>query len=330
MLFTRDAYWILAAHRDPKVHAAVLGRLRPEQHPDGQAPTALYIDGYSPRGRDNDDECTLLFVLMSYDAFRLGVAPDRGSLERAAGWLARHAPQGRYGSSPGPFAYWLDTLSLAGDAPCVAYNQGLYAVALQALRAMGLPVDPAPAEAAYRATFDPALGQIRCYADRAGRFGQLRDSSSLVGEALSWYYFDRPVLTREMVAATLATQPRAFYPDGSFLGFRNLTRQDGGPLPVSWMNDWPANKPGDYQNGASWVLYDALALYAGIRHGVPGTAGLLLDRLASETRRSPTLHEYIVATDEDPGGSDSRRDGYGWSSFVANVVESAAPALAIA
>ena len=62
---------------------------------------------------------------------------------------------------------------------------------------------------------------------------------------------------------------------------------------MSWLSDWPANTPGNYQNGASWLLYDALALYAGIRHGLAGSPGLLLDRLASETRRSPSLHEYI-------------------------------------
>jgi hypothetical protein len=328
MLFTRDAYWIVAAHRDPSVHGAVLARLRREQHPDGQAPTALYIDGYSPPGRDNDDECTLLFVLMAYDAARLGVPPDRPSLERAAEWLAARAPGGRYASSPGPYAYWLDTLALAGDAPSVAYNQGLYAVAARALKAMGIGrVDPGPAEDAYRAAYDPALGQLRCYSDRTGQFGQLRDVSALVGEALAWYYFDRPILDRAAVASTLERQPRALYPDGAFLGFRNLTGADGGPLPIAWLNDWPANTPGNYQNGASWLLYDALALYAGIRQGVPGSGALLLDRLGSETRRSPSMHEYIAATPSDPGASEPKRDGYGWNSFLANLLESAGPLL---
>jgi hypothetical protein len=324
MLFTRDAYWITAAHRDPAVHGAVLARLRREQHADGQVPTALYIDGYGPPGRDRDDECTLLFVLMSYDAARLGLPPDRPSLERAADFLARRAPAGRYASSPGPYAYWLDTLALAGEAPSVAYNQGLYAVALRALSAIGIArLDPGPAEDAYRQTYDPGLGQLRCYADRAGQFGQLRDVSVLVGEALAWYYFDRPILDRAVVAATLEGQPRAFYGDGAFLGFRNLTGADGRPLPISWLSDWPANTAGNYQNGASWLLYDALALYAGIRHGIPGTAALLLDRLASETRRSPSMHEYIGATEADPGAAEPSRDGYGWNSFLANLLETA-------
>lgn len=188
---------------------------------------------------------------------------------------------------------------------------------------MGLRADPGVAEAAYRATYDPVLGQIRGYSDRAGQFGHLRDISALVGEGLSWYYFDRPILDRAMVASTLEWQPKAFFPDGAFLGFKNLTRADGGPLPTSWMNDWPANRPGDYQNGASWILYDALALYAGVRHGIPGAGTLLVERLAAETRRSPALHEYIITAEEDPGAADPKRDGYGWSAFVGNLLESA-------
>src|SRR5262249_39816110 len=161
----------------------------------------------------------------------------------------------------------LDTLALAGEAPSLAYCQGLHAVALRALAALGVgQLDPGPAEDAYRATYDPALGQLRCYADRAGQFGQLRDVSALVGEALAWYYSARPILDRAAVAATLAAQPRAFYGDGAFLGFRNLTGADSRALPPSWLSDWPANSAGNYQNGASWLLYDALALYAGVRH----------------------------------------------------------------
>lgn len=324
MLFTRDAYWITAAHRDSAVHNAVLDRLRPQQHPDGQAPTALYIDGYDPPGRDNTDECTLLFVLMSFDAARLGGPVDKPSLARALGYLRGRAPGGRYVSQPGPVVYWLDTLALAGEEPSVAYVQGLHAVALRALKTLGMAgAEPAAAEEAYRATYDPELAQLRCYADRARRFGQLRDISALAGEALSWYYFDRPLLDRAVVRSTLEAQPKAFYGDGAFLGFKNLTMADGSALPISWLNDWPANTPGNYQNGASWLLYDALAIYAGLRHGLPGAAGLFLDRIASETRRSPTLHEYLSTAPEDPGATDPKRDGYGWNAFVGRLVESA-------
>jgi hypothetical protein len=319
MLFTRDAYWITAAHRDAAVHGAVLARLRREQHGSGQAPTALYIDDYRPEGRDRDDESTLLFVLMAFDAHRLGLAPDPASLERAAAYLRDRAPEGRYASSPGPYAYWLDTLALAGEAPCVAYVQGLYAVAARALGELG--VDLPRGDAQYRALFDGELGQMRCYADRDGRFGQLRDVSALAGEALSWHYFGEGVLDRARVASSLEAQPRAVYPDGAFLGFKNLTTADGGALPVEWLSSWPANSPGNYQNGGSWLLYDALALYAGARQGVTGARELFAARLASETRRRPYLHEYLRTDAADPGGTEPRREGYGWSAFAASLIE---------
>ena len=329
MLFTRDAYWITAAHRDPKVHGAVLARLRPEQNRlTGQAPTALYIDGYNPPGRDQQDECTLLFIMMTFDAARLGLAPDRASLERAFAYLKSRAVEGRYISQPGPYAYWLDTLAIARDLPSVTYVQGLYAVALRALQAMGIAgADPTLAEQVYRSTFDPALGQLRCYTDRSGLFGQFRDISALTGEGLSWHYFGRPILDRSVVESTLDRQPKGFFSDGQFIGFKNLALADGGALPIAWMSDWPANLPGDYQNGASWILYDALALYSGVRHGIPTAAPLLLQRIASETRRRPSLHEYIMTAESNPGGSETKREGYGWSAFVGNLVEGVLPAL---
>src|SRR5207253_3702143 len=128
------------------------------------------------------DECTLLFALMSYDAARFGGPIDRPSLVAALNYLRGRAPSGRYVSQPGPVAYWLDTLSLAGDEPTVGYVQGLFAVVLRALKQMGIPgAEPGPAEEAYRAAYDPDLGQLRSYWDRDRRFGQLRDVSALVG-----------------------------------------------------------------------------------------------------------------------------------------------------
>ena len=35
------------------------------------------------------------------------------------------------------------------------------------------------------------------------------------------------------------------------------------------------------------------------------------------------MHEYIGATEADPGASEPSRDGYGWNSFLANLLESA-------
>ncbi|TAK25667.1 MAG: hypothetical protein EPO26_02380 [Chloroflexota bacterium] len=323
MLFARDAWWVVASHGDPRIHAAVSRRLAAEQHATGQMPTALYIDGYRPPGRDNDDDSTLLFVMLEYDAFLHGGAPNREALVRAAQWLAARAPGGRYGSQPGGTAYWLDTLSLAGVEPCVAYNQGMYAVVCRALENMGIAATgTSSVEAWYRRLFDGDLGQIRAYVDRDGLFGELRDISALVGEALSWYYFSQPILDPSMVSQTLVNQPRAFYADGAFLGFRNLTKADAEPLPNAWMSDWPASSAGNYQNGGSWLLYDALALYAGARHGVPDAAPLLRARLLSETRRDPALHEYLETTPQRAGQSEERRAGYGWNSFVANLLES--------
>ena len=40
---------------------------------------------------------------------------------------------------------------------------------------------------------------------------------------------------------------------------------------------------------------------------------------------APSMHEYIAATEADPGAAEPQRDGYGWNSFLANLLESAGP-----
>ena len=73
--------------------------------------------------------------------------------------------------------------------------------------------------------------------------------------------------TREMTCA-----------DGSFLA--------PGLFPVE--NGGRGTAAGDYQNGGSWMLYDGLALYAGMRHNIPSMrqryADRLVQRMAAELR----------------------------------------------
>lgn len=76
--------------------------------------------------------------------------------------------------------------------------------------------------------------------------------------------------------------------------------------------------PGDYQNGASWLLYDALALAAGFLQGVPNALARLNERLRAEFRTGAVFHEFLNTA---PGsldylGEPGWRDGFAWDSFI--------------
>lgn len=318
--WVRDSYWTLAAlgdhdlqHRTWRRFAAVQNRVT------GRAPSAVLNDDrlyYS-----NDDESTALFVLMALDLTRAGVAVDGAPIESAARYLlSRLDTQGAVRSGPGPSTWWLDTLIL-GQADTVAYTQGVTAAALRALNELGVNVPSSAvdrAEAAYSALYRPDLQTMTLSAGTT-----LLDVSCLAGEHLSLRLFGHRMLPDEAVVNTLAAFPRVSYPDDAFLGFPVATNLDGSYMPMSWFSPAPDDWPGYYHNGGSWLLYDALALDVGRRHGVSGSDELLRERILSETRQAPTLHEYI-ATSPDRGQLGdvpfTWRTGYAWNSYVATLL----------
>src|SRR5436190_18006721 len=134
------------------------------------------------------------------------------------------------------------------------------------------------------------------------------DVSALVPEALSLYLFDRPLLSTEKVQATVEHLAPARYPDGSFLGFKVISDAAGRYRPSAEFSGSGDNAPGDYQNGGSWLLYDALALCAAARRGIDRRADLFWQRLRSEVSRSWASHEFISTNPRTPGYSQPWRD----------------------
>ena len=336
-LFCRDSFWLAAALQNATLSRTLVLRFAGEEQlrGDGQIATALRYDGRrTPR---RDDESTLLYVLHALMQVRLGGEPlleTLETLERAYGFVASHVVAGRYVTRGetrvgpefsgrddlGAYHYWADTYRPMGrpePAPAVfAYNQGLYCLALRSLRELGLCLSPEllpGAEAAYAALRSPSDGSSLPQREGAA----VVDVSALAPEALSLYLFDRTLLGPERVRATLGRLAAARYPDGRFLGFKVISDFGGDYRPHAEFNGNPANHPGSYHNGGSWLLYDALALYAGARHGVEGCAETLVERLASEVSRSWASHEYLSTDPRTPGHTDPSREGYGWNTFVA-------------
>jgi hypothetical protein len=312
----RDAYWTLPILADDKLKQYTWERFANGQdHDTGRVPSALIHSEdvlYSA-----DDESTAFFVLLALEVKRAGLTLWDAPLQLAAKYLVnRLDPDGHYRTGPGPFAYWLDTLYLP-MRQTVAYNQGIVAVALRALRELGQPLPQGVLERAEAAYAGLYRDDLRLLPLASGT--NLLDVSCLVGEHLSLRYFQRPLLGDGMVAHTLAWFRRVTYPDRAFLGFPVASQLDGTYMPETWFYTAPDNWPGYYHNGGSWLLYDAIALDAARHHGVPEADGLLRERIASETRVVPALHEYIATT--NAGGHLGAvpfpwRSHYSWNSYV--------------
>ncbi|HEX2987356.1 MAG TPA: hypothetical protein VHS06_04205 [Chloroflexota bacterium] len=339
--FCRDSFWLLAGLNDIHLSTVTVKRFREDQmlNADGHAATAFYLDGSSPQWRDRDDESTLFYILHNYLLFRLGGEIGIPSMEAAHRFVAAHVREGRYLTTGetrsfsedgvpderGAYHYWLDTLRIGtgeGSPEVIAYNQGLLCVALRALKSMGIALGEGElerAEAAYAGMVNP---EDECsIPQREG--ARLMDVSSLVGEALSLYLFDRPILSRERVEATfqrLNRCARVDYPDGAFLGYKVLCEADGKYLDSGQFLCSTFNSPGRYQNGGSWLLYDGLALYAAARHGVEGAAELFAQRLRSEVRSERSSHEFLSTNPSHSGPNRPEELGYGWNAFLVNLL----------
>ena len=337
--FSRDSFWVLAALENPTISDKAVARFAADQllNPDGHIATALRRDGSRPPLRDRAEESTMMFVLHNYQLSKLGGAPNLESLERAYDFILTHIKDGSYVTTGetrrisvpggvneiGAYHYWADTFRPAGKpaatSEVIAYNQGLLCVTLKCLEEMNVAIDPQlrpRAEEIYRGMVNPEDG-----VSLPQRMGStIIDVASLVGEALSLYLFDRPILSTERVEATFNRFSKVHYPDGSFLGYKVISDYYGGYRHDNEFIIPQVNRPGNYHHGASWLLYDALALYVAGRHNLPGATDLFFQRLQSEVRYSWASHEFISTSPDSLGSSDTLREAYGWNTFVLNLL----------
>jgi hypothetical protein len=317
--FSRDSFWTVAALQNKSLLEAVRARFHGDQRnqADGHVATALRNDLTAPPDRDRDDESTLLDVLREYEYARLGGTPDLASLGRSYDYIRAHIQNGHYVTrgALGGYHYWADTFR-APNPQAFAYNQGLLCAALEALNRMGIPVGDEPRSTAQQAYTSMINGADNAsLPQRIG--GTTLDVSALAGDALCLYYFNGSPLPDARVKATFdrLLARGAVYSGGKFVGFRVLCGFDGSYLGLSEFNG-TESVPGNYQNGGSWLLYDALALYSAARHGVPRAADLLLERITTEFERRGTFFEFARTSPS----IDYVRTDYGWNSFAANLI----------
>ncbi len=311
-MYARDTFWVLMALRDIDLSGRIYRKFADQQYASGHIPTLLARDG---RREAKEDESTLLFILWAYTLWKAGTRLQSEPVTKAWQFVEKHVQRGRYVTGPGTYHYWLDTLGFGGP-DVVAYNQGLYAVAARCARQMGIATSATQAteaEQAYRGLYRPEFQTITL-----SEKSDLLDVSSLAGEYLALHLTNRPILTDDQVQSTLQTFVVVTHSDGEFLGYRVSSHNGGEYLDPSWLPESTDNLPGEYQNGASWLLYDALALGAGILHNDSTARGLLLSRFRSEVRLERSLHEYLSTHPNSPyfGVGPAYRRGYGWNAFA--------------
>lgn len=348
-MWMRDATWEIGALNNVNQSAALTSRFAAAgDGSSGRIATIIFNDGgpwYGAGGQGNpvpDDDSNLMFVI----AARLGGQPvgSQAYLNNVYNWIRAHADSsGRYATTS--FG-WEDSFyplgtSGPGSVTVSANIQGLYAVALHALKDLGVNV-PQPdidkANAQYASL--TINGRMRAFQN-----SDIVDVASLLGESLSLFIWNQPLLSDSVVQHTLASFAEVYDSAGNFVGYKVLSNADHsflapGMFPVQ--NGGAGDGGGIFQNGASWMLYDVLALYAGTRHDIPSMRDTYLDRLvrrmASELRAgvgstpANKSNEFLCTASGAPGdpcgpigSAPPERSDYGWNAFVVRLLSNESP-----
>jgi hypothetical protein len=313
--YLRDSFWTAQALGKRSFAVRVLSAFATHERADGNPPS-MFVNAYPARGpRYHDDESAALLLIWAWRNDALyGVTPPRATLRHALGYLLRRVRSGSFIAPAGRYGGWWDAYSLPRPGT-LSYSQGLYAVALRSAQHLGLLGSPhalLAAERAYRALYNRRLGYMCLSSSLCAS-----DASALTGEFLSLWLFRHAVLPTAVVHSTL----RHLTPFGA--GFRIVAMPRRGAHASGYLAGGPlVGAAGDYQNGASWLLYDALSLGAAGLHGEADALSRLRSRLALEFRHGVVLHEYLRTNPRLSyyGAEPPYRDGFSWDTFALVIV----------
>ena len=330
--YMRDSFWttlalagtsLFAATEEP-IFTAFTSSVPTRGPQAGHVPVAL-------GGALYPDESGLIYLIRLYDDAVLHHLPVKNVkvaklvlhyIERSqvhdGAWLTT-GPQkyGRFRISPDT---WLDGF-LFPQGAVSGYAQGLYVVALEAARRLGLGVGNvaiARADRVYRSLYDPKLGYLRWLSTTT-----YKGPDVLVGDALSLLLFNQPLLPGPEVASTLAHQEWTPY------GMAVLAREDNTFLPADRFETLELDATahvigvgetgGWYQNGGSWFLYAFLAEWAAARQGDTHAGSLIARSIDDQVAVTPMSKEYQLTSTRPgyysypAGSSNFQRQGYGWN-----------------
>jgi hypothetical protein len=345
----RDSTWALAALNNVDQLAALTSKFASAGDAStGRVATLILNDSgpwFGAGGQGNpvpDDDSNLMFAI----AAKLGgqSVATQPYLNKVYGWIHEHADaNGKYRATSFGWEDSFYPLGVSGPASVtVASNmQGLYAVALRALKDLGVSVPQAEIDAANAQYASLTVdGRMRAYEN-----SDIVDVASLMGDALSLFIWNQPLLSDAVVQNTIASFAEVYDASGNFVGYKVLSNPDGSFLPPGMFpveNAGAGTKGGYYLNGGSWMHYEALALYAGIRHNIPSMRDVYVDRLVRRmvaelragTGSTPgnSSNEFLCTAPGAPGdpcgpigSAEPERANFGWNTFVVRLLSNDSP-----
>jgi hypothetical protein len=137
---------------------------------------------------------------------------------------------------------------------------------------------------------------------------------ALMGEFISFWLWDEPILSDEAVINTLDKFRPLAYGNVPCIINSDYTYFTEDDHPFDGGNRW---KGGEYTNGGGWFLYEYQAYVAGLKHGWKPAKQRMQNLIKSHfntAKDEPLSHEWLP-TSEDVEVA-SRTQVFGWNCFM--------------
>lgn len=314
-IYCRDALWATLGLDNLSLMHNCYRWFEETQLNNGQIRSAVAFSPEDHSLQPQDDESTLLFLIWAGILKRKGTPINIDVANKALGFIRAHIKEGYYASPPGPFRYWLDTLS-QGQETRISYNQGLWGLSLRFAQEIGLPISREEinlARESYRSGYQSRLGFVS-----QSRETNWQDVSSLLPEFLSRWLFSEKVLADEMVVATVDHHFKmaGIYQAGELVGIKNISHPDGSFLSPGAFAIRRSEK-GDYQNGGYWPMYTLVELCLAYEvTNNPKYENAVARLMEMELKDGRGAKEFLSLRPGRVGSYPPETAGYSWNALV--------------
>ncbi|HEY9183885.1 MAG TPA: hypothetical protein VIM94_01015 [Salegentibacter sp.] len=303
-MYNRDSFWSVISTYNKDLNTSIWNQWTATQTPEGAIGTI--ITPYMGSVEAKDNEATIEWLIWGLlNKRRFGVELPKEKIQLAADYILNEFDENRDGKCASHFSMsQVDVMEYHPKTERMAANQGMFAVALKTIQALGLEIEKdyvMLAEQEYQNFYDEERKHLLFDTD----YPDLISVTDLVPEFLSLWIFEKPMLTDEMVQNHLDQIPalnkvkNSSHPEiGTTAPIilrltddeKAYTYMDENYQPFGdfGANNYQDNsRDGYYYNGGSWLRAEYTAYAVGSWHGWKPAKKRMENRLWAEKNLNP-------------------------------------------
>lgn len=303
-MYNRDSFWSVISTYNKELNISIWNQWARTQTPRGAIGTI--ITPYMGSVEAKDNEATIEWLIWGLlNKRRFGMELPQEKIKLAAEYILNEFDEDRDAVCASHFSMsQIDVMEYHPKTQRMAANQGMFAVALKTIKALGVEIDEdyvAKAEKEYLNFYDPERKHLLFDTD----YPDLISFTDLIPEFLSLWVFNEPMLTDEMVQNHLDQIPalnktdEAPYPemgttapicirltnDASGYAYMDENYQPFGEFGKNSYGNHA--RDGYYYNGGSWLRAEYTAYVTGLKHGWEKAEKRMKNRLWAEIHLNP-------------------------------------------